>query len=136
MSQLFMLCYIEIVKNCSGSNYAVCHALNAESLQRTCLELFQEPVICSFCCKDPVVKLICIELYTEIFNEKFFLFVFIKHFLRLKIIKHLVDVFQSPFCCKKLPCGYVEKCNSGDFSVDMNRSQKIIFVMVQDIVIQ
>ena len=94
MADLFMLCNIEIVKNCTGCNYAKLQVLHPKSLQRNGLEMAQQPVAGCIFGINPVVEFEREKFRPKIFSKKLVFSFLLLYLFGLKTVQQLVDIFE------------------------------------------
>ena len=67
MLYVCMLCYVEIMQDCTGSNYAQFQMLHTKTLEILGFEMLQKSLVSCFGSKNPVVELECEITRSETF---------------------------------------------------------------------
>ena len=109
--------------------------MNAESLERCGLELFEKAIHGRFACKHPVVKLKREVMFAErVLHQTAFASLH-KHLFGREIGKKFFDIVKASFGSEKFTCRDVEKSYTVDLFAEMYCRQEVVFPMVKDVVV-
>ena len=130
-----MLCLIQIIEDRSRSDNPQFQMFHPEAFQVLRLEMFQQAVVGSIGGKYPVLHLESEETGTEHFLEFLTVVTLDKNLFRREIIKQFVDIIDRSLGCQELTGRNIQKSDAANIFSEMNGSKEVVFLMVQNIVI-
>ena len=136
MAYLCVLCQFQILQNGPGGHDAAVQMGHAKAFQRLDTEMAQQLLLGRLFCIDPLIEHESNISGTKIFLKINFFVALVEHLLGLKVAQQFLYVVGSAFAQQKLTSRNVKKADTASCPSEVDRSQKVVLLVVQHIVAQ
>ena len=134
VGRLGVLSEFEVSHYGAGRHGGSGQVVDAETFQVVYLEMFQQFSAGGGFRERPVVELEHEIARAEVLLELAASAAFVQNFLGGEVGQQLVDVFRCTFADEKLTGGYVEKGDAAGAAAEVDGSEKVVFLAVEDVV--
>ena len=131
VSELLMLCHLQVLQDDTCRHHCARHVLYAEALQAGHLEVAQEFLSGGLLGEGPVVELEGDVACAERPFEHAFLAALVEHFLGGEGGHELVDVVGCAFRDEELAGADVEECHAAGLSAEVYGAEEVVLAMVE-----